>query len=189
MSYVDLSAHFTYKKLLTYQDMNQLGANDESMWHNIFRRELTTSADSIDITGLDGATQKTYLFVARLLTNTSYGTVKSIFEIDSNDSYEFGEFATNNWTSVQPYACNVMGYIFSGGSPAGSREGSIHYHYSAKHHPTGHPSPRQIANNIDTWRPDGATDINAISFYLRKAYTQVARLATGSYVGIWIPTI
>jgi len=31
MAYVDLSAHFTYKKLLTYQDMNQLGANDEAL--------------------------------------------------------------------------------------------------------------------------------------------------------------
>ena len=31
MAYIDYSSHWVYKQIISYQDLNQLGANDEQM--------------------------------------------------------------------------------------------------------------------------------------------------------------
>lgn len=41
MAYIDYSAKFSYKDLLTYQDMNQLGANDKAIWEDTKTRYYT----------------------------------------------------------------------------------------------------------------------------------------------------
>lgn len=94
MAYVDYSAAFAYKDLLTYQKLNQLGANDE--WLKLFTTVAWTSySASSTVNGFSG-TPTVVLYYKKI------GNLVFIqFDISGTSN-------ATGFTFTIPYTCNAL---------------------------------------------------------------------------------